>query len=207
MKTSKILLSSIAVIAVVTLTLIFSFHLGGITSNPTTHSEVAVNTTKPERISNQMRSTSNQDSPVQQASLDQSQDFPQRQVQSDLHTEEKITEDSEPVVMTDYLNWTVIANNIEATDGVSVATGAVGVAHRDGMFAVANEGIITHTNVSGSVGSIYLHGEASIEFPGGLSMSSTDTELGQTPEGIPTIRAKKLELHSNSNVTTTIYTK
>jgi len=206
MRATKTLLSSIAVIAIASLVLLLSFQLDRITSNSTSPSGVEKNNNiNPERDSSPISSISDQDLKVPQASIDQPQVSSQRQIQNDLRAGETITEDSEPVVMSDYQNWTVIANNIESTDGVSIATGDVGVAHRDGMFAVADKGIITHTNQDESVDSVYLPGESTIELPGGITIAATEAELIQKPDGSHTMHVNKAKLIDSSNAPTTIF--
>jgi len=108
---------------------------------------------------------------------------------------------TDPVVMTDYENLTIIADDIQPYEDQSYATGNVGVADRHGMFVVGGEGIITHTNQSGSIDSVYLPGDSSIELPGEITMSSTETEIIQNPDGSKIMRAEKIELHDSPTPT------
>lgn len=192
MKTPKIIFSAIAIVTI----LILAISILSLVRNPKTSFEqapCALNKIEVEQTPDvppiETRISLSKKQPIQIGSSE-----------TDLQTEEDEEQEKvDPVIMTDYQNWTVIAKDIEQNENQSIATGDVGVAHRDGLFAVANEGIITHTNQSGSIDSIYLPGESSLEL-GEMTMSSTDTELIQQPDGSHTIRAKKLELHESPNV-------
>ena len=193
MKPSKIILSAITIVTVVILAIIVfsllqSSKSRSVQSTDILNKEEVGNTSKAQNQINHQASLS----------TNPPTESPKRVVQTDSNPEEEAEEIKvDPVVMTDYKNWTVIANEIEQNDNQSIATGDIGVAHRDGFLAVANEGIITHTNQSGSIDSIYLPGESSIELPDGTTMSATETELIQKPDGSHTMHVKKAELHGS----------
>ncbi len=104
----------------------------------------------------------------------------------------------EPVIITDYENLAVIADDIQPDEDKSYATGNVGVADRYGMFVVGNEATITHTNQTGSIDSVYLPGDSSVELGGDL-FSATDTEITYNLDGSRTIHSEKIIMGSSSN--------
>ena len=200
MKTPKIIFSAIAIVVV----LILAISILSLIQNPKTRlgqAPSALNKTEVEQIP---------DAPPIENQISLSKKQPIQSIkpsETDLQTEEDEEQEiADSVIMTDYQNWTVIAKDIEQNENQSIATGNVGVAHRDGLFAVADEGIITHTNQSGSIDSIYLPGESSIELPGDITMSSTETEIIQNPDGSKTMRSKKLVLDESFDFSNTIIT-
>lgn len=96
---------------------------------------------------------------------------------------------AEPVIMTDYKNWTLIAENISSRNGYSIGTGKTGITHRDGMFITASEGFICHADQDGQIDSIYIPKEARIKLPNGLEVVSIGTELIQKPDGTYTMHS------------------
>jgi hypothetical protein len=106
---------------------------------------------------------------------------------------------SKPAVMTDYQSWTLIANGIKTVDDDhSLASGEIGVAHRDGAFFVANEAVVSHTNSTGLIDSIYLPGETSADIGNG-SLTAENATLNQNDDGNLSVRADVIKFSIKPN--------
>lgn len=103
---------------------------------------------------------------------------------------------TEPVIMTDYKNWTIIAEQISLRNGYSVGTGKTGITHRDGMFITASAGFISHSNQDGQINMIYIPQAARIKLPGGQVFISTDTEMLTRVDGTYTIHSDRSAMFS-----------